>query len=427
MKKKSKSNLVIIAVILLVALFFSVYSLILNVKKTYAYSYSNYQTTYEYNVNASNVTLYSTLLDGEEFVDGYGPRDLTLNYGRNNIVVKTKNKDDIKDFTMLINRADDRSSEDRLKSLYVSNGKIDFKPDKNTYNMNVGKNIDEIAINGTLMSNKARYEYGYEPRKIKLSEGLNVAFIKVKSEAGTERSYKINIFKGNSETKLDNDSNKLNSLSLSEGILNFKPDTNEYNIDVSNDVENVDVYAFAESNSAKVEVNKNNDLKIGKNDITIKVTNSNLENIYTIHINRKEKKSTNCNLKMLNINGFKLNFKSNTYNYNLNLENKQNLIITAYPSDEDCKITILNNEEKNKNTIKVLVANDNNAKTYTIQVTKHYFTMFNEICAVAFTFIFGLFVLSILKYYELKQQKLKKAKKKTKKSNQKRKTTKKNK
>ena len=41
--------------------------------------------------------------------------------------------------------------------------------------------------------------------------------------------------------------------------------------------------------------------------------------------------------------------------------------------------------------------------------------------------IFGLFVLSILKYYELKQQKLKKAKKKTKKSNQKRKTTKKNK
>ena len=37
----------------------------------------------------------------------------------------------------------------------------------------------------------------------------------------------------------------------------------------------------------------------------------------------------------------------------------------------------------------------------------------NEICAVAFTFIFGLFVLSILKYYELKQQKLKKAKKKT--------------
>ena len=130
---------------------------------------------------------------------------------------------------------------------------------------------------------------------------------------------------------------------------------------------------------------------------------------------------------MLNINGFKLNFKSNTYNYNLNLENKQNLIITAYPSDEDCKITILNNEEKNKNTIKVLVANDNNSKTYTIQVTKHYFTMFNEICAVAFTFIFGLFVLSILKYYELKQQKLKKAKKKTKKSNQKRKTTKKNK
>ena len=112
---------------------------------------------------------------------------------------------------------------------------------------------------------------------------------------------------------------------------------------------------------------------------------------------------------------------------NLNLENKQNLIITAYPSDEDCKITILNNEEKNKNTIKVLVANDNNSKTYTIQVTKHYFTMFNEICAVAFTFIFGLFVLSILKYYELKQQKLKKAKKKTKKSNQKRKTTKKNK
>ena len=54
MKKKSKSNLVIIAVILLVALFFSVYSLILNVKKTYAYSYSNYQTTYEYNVNAKS-------------------------------------------------------------------------------------------------------------------------------------------------------------------------------------------------------------------------------------------------------------------------------------------------------------------------------------------------------------------------------------
>lgn len=430
MKKYTKSNLIVIIILLIIALIFSITTLVMNIKRTYSYSYANYQTNFEYKADADSLNIYATLLDNKEsFVEGYGPREVNLNYGRNNILVKTKkNQDDIKTYTLIVDRDDNRSKENRLKNLFVSNAKIDFEPNKNTYNVNVGKNVEEIAINGTLMDNKAYFVYGYEPRKVKLSEGLNVVFLKIKSEDGNERQYKVNIFKNNTETKNQDDTLKLDSLSVSKGTIDFKDDKDKYNLEVNESIDKIDVYAFANRKDVDIDISGNENLKIGKNIIKIKLTLNNETKEYIINVTKKKKEKVNPELKMLNVSGYNIKFKPQQLDYEINLDSKRNLIVTAYPKNNKHKITILeDNIKENTSIIKILVSDNNDhSQTYTIKVKKKYWNAKNEILAVAFTFSVGLIFVCIIKYFELKAKKNKRKKKKVT-STKKRQTSKKNK
>lgn len=429
MKKYNKGNFIVIVIILLIALVFSVSSLIMNIKNTLAYSYATYQTSFDYTVDASSVNVYSTLKNSNEtFVEGYGPREVGLRYGRNNIDIKTKNGNNIDTYSIIINREDTRSEENRLKHLYVTNAKIDFDPDKYTYNVNVGENVDEVAINGSLMSDKAYYSYGFGPRKIELSEGLNVAFLKIKNEAGNEKQYKVNIFKNNNEsTKIDNE---LNSISLDKANIDFKADKYEYDVDVASDVNKLEVYAFSNDEDDDIDISGNSNLKTGKNKITVEVNDSKK---YVINVNRQKSSTSNKpQLKELNINGFDLKFKPEKLDYVVKLSSKRNLLVTAYALNSKDKVTISTNDEKtNLSTIKILVANDKDTTTYNIKVKKEYWDAKDEIISVLFTFVVGLGFISIIKYFEIKAKKKKqeqrKAQKKSATKTKKRQTTKKNK
>ena len=71
--------------------------------------------------------------------------------------------------------------------------------------------------------------------------------------------------------------------------IDFNKDTYDYEYEVSNDVDKMDLVAQAEDSNAKIDIS-NQTLKIGKNTIKITVTAKNKDKkVYTFSINRKEK------------------------------------------------------------------------------------------------------------------------------------------
>lgn len=432
MKKLSNQNIFVLVVsILVVALIINIVGIILHVKNIHANTYTSYQSTFETDVDANNVTIYTTLKDSDKgFLEGYGPRQINLTYGRNIVPIKlSENNNSSKEYTLLINRIDNRSDENRLDNIMISNQKINFNSDQDSYTINVN-NTDKININASLKSNSSYYVYGYEPRQITLSEGLNVAFIKVKSEAGSERQYKINIFKNdaNANNVSNSGSALLESLSLNKASINFKEDKTDYDVEVNSDVDKIDVYAFAKDINAEVEIINPEHLEVGKNQIIIKVHSTKGEiKEYKINVNRKAKASEENKLKNLEISGYNIHFNPDKFEYEITANKNKNIIVSAFAYSDNSKITILENKQNSSlKILSVLVTSaDETSQTYTIKVKREFWNMKNEVLAVIFTFIVGLGIVCIIKYFEMKNKKKKKKRKSS--SRKKRQTLSKNK
>jgi len=82
----------------------------------------------------------------------------------------------------------------------------------------------------------------------------------------------------------------LNSIILSTGSIDFDKKTNEYNLEVENDVNNIKIDATTEHKKAAVEGLGKYDLVVGQNEIKLSVTAENkTKKEYVINILRKEK------------------------------------------------------------------------------------------------------------------------------------------
>ncbi len=417
-KSKNRNVYIFIIAILFISLTLNIVGIVLHVKNIYGYNYVSYQTNFETTVDAEKATVYATLKDSDVgFVEGFGPREVNLSYGHVDVPMEIKNKNNTtKTYTLVINKPDKRSTENRLSDLTTNIKDIDFNSNQYSYNINVGKNVSEIVISASLKSAKSEFVKDYEPRRISLSEGLNVAFIRVKSEAGVERDYKLNIFKNNTDEKLEDVSNSLDlaGLSLSSGKIKFQEDKSEYKVNVESDIDDITVYAFAKNPQANVTVEGGNNLVIGNNVIKVHVNLAGQEKVYTINVNRrKDDKSKNSkNLKYLDVGGFNLNFKPDKYDYEITADYNRNLIVSAYPYSNLAQVSISLNEQKTDDKeIKIIVtAEDSSIKTYTIKINKQFWNMKNEIIAVSITFIVGLSIVALLKSYEMKKTQKKRQK-----------------
>lgn len=416
---KDKNVYVLIIGILITSLIINLVGIIMHVCNVKPYNAITYKTNFEATADTSKAIVYATLKDSDVgFVEGFGPREVTLNYGHKDVPIEIKNNDKTtKTFTLVINKPDNRDTENRLYSLTTNVKKLDFDPDQYSYSINVGQEVNEIAINANLMSDNSYYVDGYGPRKVTLSEGLNVVFIRTKSQAGVEKDYKLNIFKnvGKSEKVSEEENAELDSLSLNKGHIDFKSNKEKYNVTVANDVESVSVYAFAKNKDANVTISDTT-LKVGKNEIKVDVSYQGQTKSYTIVVNREKLKVSNNEkkLKMLSVGGFNLNFKPDKYDYEITADINRNLIISAYPYSSTAQVTIQGNEKSRENrNIKIFVDENGERTTYTLKIKNEFWTIKNEIVAVIITFTVGLVIVSILKYYEIKPKKKTTSKKST--------------
>ena len=126
--------------------------------------------------------------------------------------------------------------------------------------------------------------------------------------------------------------------------------------------EQVTIIATPTYQGAKIEYEQNKKLKIGNNNVQIKVTGmAGLSKTYELNIIRQKILSTNNNIKKITIDNKEYKFKNNTINNLFVTSNQKSLNIKVTPEDKNAQITIKNNEnlKSGDNKVTIIVEAEN--------------------------------------------------------------------
>lgn len=339
---------------------------------TLSSSFSSNILNYNVTVNADTITVNYTKTDNKSSVS-CNCNNVKLKYGNNIIkIVVTSEAGNSRTYTLTVNRPDNRDTNNNLSSLSLSKGKIDFKPDTTSYNVNVDSDIDSIKITSSLASNKASYVDWSKEKTVSLKPGVNVFNIVVRAENGSTKTYKLSI------TRKDNrdTNNDLSDITLSSGTLNFDTKILEYVVHVTSDVETITIEPKLSSSKAKYDIKGPDKLELGDNNYEIIVTAENGSvKTYKINIIKNElmgdeELSDVALLESLSIVGYDINFDSNTFLYSIVSDDTQFKIIAV--AKEKGAYYVLNDGkiDSNGKLIVRVTAENGDTKDYVINVKK---------------------------------------------------------
>lgn len=279
------------------------------------------------------------------------------------------------------------SSDNNLSNITISSGLLSPAFSSNITVYSVSVNTDKITIKGTPSNNRAKVEGDIGTKK--LNYGNNTFKINVISESKQTKTYTINVERINNnssntttkeETKKEeikqtkSNNTYLKSITIKDNNIDFNKEITNYEINISHDIDNIEIEALPEDNKSKVTIEGNTNLEIGTNKAIITVTSEdNSTREYIINIIKKEEGyilSNNNNISNIEITNYKLNFNKNKQDYTLKIKNEKNLDIKISLEDNKAKYKILNNNNlKNNSIIKIQVTSeDNTIKTYTIKI-----------------------------------------------------------
>lgn len=203
-----------------------------------------------------------------EFFDKDGN---TLNINEANIQLKIKGIEESKEDNQEEKEDLTTSNDSSLKILRLSEEGIvpEFSPDIKDYYFVTSKDFTNLNI--TAIPNNSDADVRIN-RNDNLNEGINKITIDVTSKDKTSKStYTINLTK----TKNVEDANaNLETLAIENVLLEpiFDTNTLNYKASVSNNIENLNIFAVPENTNGKVEIEGGSNLKEGTNIVNIKVT-----------------------------------------------------------------------------------------------------------------------------------------------------------
>jgi hypothetical protein len=187
-------------------------------------------------------------------------------------------------------------SDASLSNLKIPNATLSPKFDKNTYEYTTElTDLTEITVNATATDTNAKIMISENYKS--LVKGENVIKITVTAENGTTtKTYQI---KANL-TVTPTEEEKLKANALLKAIevknyeLEFASEIKKYTLSVPYKTKKLTINAEAVNPNAKVEIDKADNLKVGKNEIKIVVTSEDTENTETYILNvtreKEEKK-----------------------------------------------------------------------------------------------------------------------------------------
>lgn len=182
----------------------------------------------------------------------------------------------------------------------------------------------------------------------------------------------------NNAQTTNNSDTYLKDIKLSRGILtpSFSKNVYNYTVTVDPKVDKISIDGIKNDQNQKIEGEViNHNLKYGKNNFALSVTNGNSsKRTYQIVINRQDNRDTNTNLSSLLLNEGTINFSPTTYEYEakvLNEITEANIIATPEKQTSTVKIEGEKNLKEGENIITVTVKSEKgNEKKYRIRLTR---------------------------------------------------------
>lgn len=373
---------------------------------------------YDLEVENEKMTLSALAEDENAKIDGLGEKE--LKYGKNTFEIKvTSQKGSVKTYILNITRPDKRSDVNTLKTLTISDIQFEFKSDTLKYDLEVESSQQEIEIKSTLTDGKASYVKDFGNRKVKLNYGENKILIKVLSEKGSEKVYTLVINRKDDRS----DVAKLESLTINGNNINLTDDVYEYNLTLLYRFNKTNIEAKANEKSTLDY--KDMDLKVGDNELIIKVT-SEKQTVkqYKIKIKRLTEEESKVKLEDIKINGYDFVFNKEVASYNLNVSNETDELEFEFVSNDSDNLnpSISGNKNlKNGSVITISVKDDFGEYVYTINIIKDEPKEESSFGITEISYIvFGIGVLSfisavaylLIKRNKNKSKKVKKSKKK---------------
>ena len=157
--------------------------------------FSEDNTSYDITVESdvTKIKIEATKKDSKSSISG-DIGEKKVDYGTNKfVIVVTSESGDKYTYTLNVNRVDERSSINTLKTLTLSAGEIAFDAKVLEYTVNVDNNVEKITITSSLTDPKSKYITDYQNKEINLIEGSNKVEITIVSERGEEKTYTLNI------------------------------------------------------------------------------------------------------------------------------------------------------------------------------------------------------------------------------------------
>lgn len=332
--------------------------------------FSEDNTVYDITVesNVEKIKIEGVKKDNKSTISG-DIGEKKLDYGNNKYtIIVTSESGDKYTYTLNINRIDERSSINTLKTLTLSAGELSFNSSVVDYTVNVDNDVEKITITSSLTDPKSKYVVDYKNKEVELIEGSNKIEIKVVSEKGEEKTYTLNINRALSSN------NSLKSIKVNDEKIKLLENEFIYSVEVENDVDEVVVEAVANDEKATVKLDEKYLLEVGENEINIKVVAaSGQEASYIINVTRKKILSKDSLLSTLKIKGYDLGFRQDVTVYYLKVKDEDDkLEITTTTEDPEATVEIEGNKDlENGSIVKINVkAEDGTYTRYFINVEK---------------------------------------------------------
>lgn len=376
---------------------------LMNDSKVAVNTFNPFNMEYKLEIDSPTVSVYVTLTSSDSnYVTGYEPRTVNLKYGVNTILIKIQNKEGkIRTYTILVTRTDDRTSDNTLSELSVSEGSLNFNSNVTDYKVEIQKNTSVVNVKSNISSDKANYVEGYEPGDVKIEGDTTVKLIKVISQTGSTRTYVITFVKKGTDNIKDS-TLQLSDLVIPGVNVPFESDVSNYSFSVDYSMESIDLKLYLNDPNSRVIVSykRKNDSKyqigsptgmgldVGENFVEIKVINSNDDvAYYRLTIIRKEfglNISNDSTLKDMKVLGYDIKFSPDKKDYTVKIKQEKSLVITAVPANNRAEVFIRGNDELTGfSTVRVKVVAENGTfETYSIDIKKDAFNKSVEIASI---------------------------------------------
>ena len=182
-----------------------------------------------------------------------------LDYGANTFKINVEAENGAKTtYTIVVNRKDGRNTNNELEDLTLDYGKIDFNRELLLYNTKVLFDVESIKVDAIPVSKTSKVEItGNKDLKV----GENTIIIKVTSEKGESKEYKIIVDRLKEGETLGDNAN-IKDIIIKDYDLGFEINKKDYYLKIDNEKELI-IDIIMEDETSNFNIEGNNNLKDG--------------------------------------------------------------------------------------------------------------------------------------------------------------------